>query len=133
MNKLTKNEIRLLSILEDSYEWIYKGVNCTMVSRTEPYKQGDLYVVEERIELGGFDVDFYDIEYNKPMKISSLLSDSNKEDGKTYTGEEVREMSEKLDDALIQILSLIPYYDEPENIFDAEKIDKLFADINKGG
>jgi hypothetical protein len=120
MNKLTRKERQLLLLLEDSYKWIYKGVNCTMVSRTKPYKQGDLYVVEERIELGGFDVDFYDIEYNKPMKISSLFSDNNKEDGKTYTGEEVREMSEKLDDALIQILSLIPYYDEPENIFDAE-------------
>jgi hypothetical protein len=52
------------------------------------------------------------------------------EDGRTYTGEEMREMSEKLDNALIQILSLIPHYGEPENIFDAEKIDKLFADIN---
>ena len=75
---LTEKERKLLEVLSERYTWIFKTINCVMVSTEKPFFEGGRYNGTDRIELGGFDVKFDCLEANQQgIKIKELLVKNN--------------------------------------------------------
>jgi len=76
---IVEKERQLLETLNKQYEWIWKTHNCPMVSMEKPQLEGMCLNAPDRIELGGFQVDFDCLEVNGQAKLIADLLNTEEE------------------------------------------------------
>ena len=70
-----KQDIALLRMLDSSYKWCWKTINCVMVSREKPVLAYGCYNAPERVELGGFTPTFDAlIMQDEPILIETYIN-----------------------------------------------------------